>query len=116
MVLALFVIIFILAIYIVITSHLYEQEFDDIIKEAETAQKKADHYQDLAEVYEEQIKTYKNYIFTLEQEEKCIKVPKGTIQAVSKAVKDSHPDNGGNPEEFQMYLRAYKILTGKEKM
>ena len=116
MVLVLSVIIFALAIYIVIISHLYEQDFDNIIKEAEAAQRKADQYQDLIEEYEKQLKMYKNHIYTLEQKEKCITFPKGTVEALAKAVKDSHPDNGGNPEEFQMYLRAYRILTGKEKM
>lgn len=43
-------------------------------------------------------------------------IPKGTIQAVKEAMKRSHPDNGGNPEDFQMYRRAYNVLTGKEKL
>ena len=42
-------------------------------------------------------------------------IPKGTIQAVKDAMKRSHPDNGGNAEDFQMYRRAYNILIGKEK-
>lgn len=43
-------------------------------------------------------------------------IPKGTIQAVKEAMKRSHPDNGGSTEDFQMYRRAYNILTGKEKI
>ena len=43
-------------------------------------------------------------------------IPKGTVQAVKEAMKRSHPDNGGNAEEFQMYRRAYNVLTGKEKL
>lgn len=43
-------------------------------------------------------------------------IPKGTVQAVKEAMKRSHPDNGGNAEDFQMYRRAYNILTGKEKI
>lgn len=43
-------------------------------------------------------------------------IPKGTIQAVKEAMKRSHPDNGGNAEDFQMYRRAYNVLTGKEKL
>lgn len=47
----------------------------------------------------------------------CTKeIPKGTIQAVKDAMKRSHPDNGGNAEDFAMYRRAYNILTGKEKL
>ena len=43
-------------------------------------------------------------------------IPKGTIQAVKEAMKRSHPDNGGNAEDFQMYRRAYNVLIGKEKL
>lgn len=43
-------------------------------------------------------------------------IPKGTVQAVKEAMKRAHPDNGGNAEDFQMYRRAYNILTGKEKL
>ena len=48
--------------------------------------------------------------------EKTKEIPKGTIQAVKEAMKRSHPDNGGNAEDFQMYRRAYNVLTGKEKL
>lgn len=43
-------------------------------------------------------------------------IPKGTIQAVKEAMKRAHPDNGGNTEDFEMYRRAYNVLTGKEKL
>lgn len=43
-------------------------------------------------------------------------IPKGTTKAVKEAMKRAHPDNGGNPADFEMYRRAYNILTGKEKM
>lgn len=48
---------------------------------------------------------------------KCTKdIPKGTIQAVKEAMKRAHPDNGGTAEDFQIYRRAYNVLTGKEKL
>ena len=31
-------------------------------------------------------------------------------------MKRAHPDNGGNAEDFEMYRRAYNVLTGKEKL
>lgn len=40
--------------------------------------------------------------------------PEGTIQAVKEAMKRSHPDNGGNAKDFQMYKKAYDILTKKK--
>ena len=43
-------------------------------------------------------------------------IPKGTTKAVKEAMKRAHPDNGGDPADFEMYRRAYNILTGKEKM
>ena len=43
-------------------------------------------------------------------------IPKGTIQAVKEAMKRAHPDNGGNTEDFEIYRRAYNVLTGKEKL
>lgn len=43
-------------------------------------------------------------------------IPAGTIEAVKEAMKRSHPDNGGNAEDFQMYRRAYNVLIGKEKL
>ena len=47
----------------------------------------------------------------------CTKnIPKGTVQAVKEAMKRSHPDNGGNAADFQMYRRAYNVLTGKERL
>jgi hypothetical protein len=41
-------------------------------------------------------------------------VPQGTIQAVREMMKRSHPDNGGNAKDFQMYRKAYNILIGRE--
>lgn len=41
-------------------------------------------------------------------------LPEGTIQAVREAMKRSHPDNGGNAKDFQMYKKAYDILTKKK--
>ena len=37
-------------------------------------------------------------------------IPDGTIDAVKDAMKRSHPDNGGNTEDFQKYRKAYNIL------
>ena len=46
-----------------------------------------------------------------------IEIPKGTIDAVKLAVKlamkVSHPDNGGNNEDFIKYREVYQRLTGK---
>ena len=56
------------------------------------------------------IKSYKDHSHSKTQ------IPKGTTQAVKEAMKRSHPDNGGNPEDFQMYRRAYNVLTGKESL
>jgi hypothetical protein len=64
---------------------------------------------------------YTYYYKNLWQQEKgknktTKQIPKGTIQAVKDAMVRSHPDNGGNQEDFIMYCRAYNILTGKEKI
>lgn len=40
-------------------------------------------------------------------------IPKGTIDAVKLAMKVSHPDNGGNNEDFIKYREVYQRLTGK---
>ena len=61
-----------------------------------------------------------HYKYELQQEKKKTQIskqiPKGTTQAVKDAMVRSHPDNGGNQEDFIMYRRAYNILTGKEKI
>ena len=61
-----------------------------------------------------------HYQYKFEQELRKNKItkqiPKGTTQAVKDAMVRSHPDNGGNQEDFIMYRRAYNILTGKEKL
>lgn len=61
-----------------------------------------------------------HYQYKFEQEKRKNKItkqiPKGTTQAVKDAMVRSHPDNGGNQEDFIMYRRAYNILTGKEKI
>ena len=41
--------------------------------------------------------------------------PAGTLDAVKLAMKISHPDNGGNNEDFIKYRQVYLKLTGKEK-
>lgn len=38
-------------------------------------------------------------------------IPKGTIEAVKYAMKKSHPDNGGNAEDFIKFKKAYEELT-----
>lgn len=39
-------------------------------------------------------------------------IPKGTIAAVKFAMIKSHPDNGGNQEDFVLYRNVYNKLTG----
>ena len=43
-------------------------------------------------------------------------IPKGTIEAVKVAMKYSHPDNGGNSEDFIKFRHVYNVLIGKEKL
>lgn len=62
----------------------------------------------------EQLKTIIRELDTTKNTTKYI--PAGTIDAVKEAMKRSHPDNGGNAEDFQKYRRAYNVLTGKEKL
>lgn len=38
-------------------------------------------------------------------------IPQGTIEAVKYAMKKSHPDNGGNAEDFVRFQKVYKELT-----
>lgn len=40
-------------------------------------------------------------------------IPQGTIEAVKYAMKKSHPDSGGNHEDFIKFRRVYEQLTGK---
>lgn len=40
-------------------------------------------------------------------------ITKGTIEAVKYAVKKSHPDNGGNAEDFMRFQKVYEELTRK---
>lgn len=42
-----------------------------------------------------------------------IEIPKGTIDAVKLAMKVSHPDNGGNQNDFIKYREVYMKLTKK---
>lgn len=39
-------------------------------------------------------------------------IPQGTIEAVKYAMKKSHPDNGGNAEDFMRFQKVYEELTG----
>lgn len=41
------------------------------------------------------------------------KIPQGTIEAVKYAMKKSHPDNGGNAEDFMRFQKVYEELTRK---
>lgn len=74
----------------------------------ETREEK-NRYQRLYYMEATRIKSYPSHSVSKE-------IPKGTVQAVKEAMKRSHPDNGGNAEDFQMYRRAYNVLTGKEKL
>lgn len=40
-------------------------------------------------------------------------VPHNTIEAVKYAMKKSHPDNGGNAEDFMLFQKVYDELTRK---
>ena len=40
-------------------------------------------------------------------------VPPNTIQAVKYAMKHTHPDNGGNAEDFIKFQKVYEELTNK---
>ena len=60
---------------------------------------------------------FKEIIRELDSQKRTAKyIPAGTIDAVKEAMKRSHPDNGGNAEDFQKYRRAYNVLIGKEKL
>lgn len=65
-------------------------------------------------ILEESNQAYVKAIAILDEECRQIKnktyIPDGTIEAVKDAMKRSHPDNGGNTEDFQKYRRAYNIL------
>lgn len=40
-------------------------------------------------------------------------IPQNTIEAVKYAMKKSHPDNGGNAEDFIRFQKVYEELTRK---
>lgn len=57
---------------------------------------------------------YKKYIMVCHSSSKptLIKaIPKGTIEAVKYAMIKSHPDNGGQAEQFIKYKKVYDELT-----
>ena len=51
--------------------------------------------------------------FSMPKAGKPTEIPKGTIDAVKLAMKVSHPDNGGNQDDFIKYREVYQRLTGK---
>ena len=51
--------------------------------------------------------------FNMQNNNKPIEIPKGTIDAVKLAMKISHPDNGGNQNDFIKYREVYMKLTKK---
>lgn len=56
---------------------------------------------------------YKETIYSIRPTE----IPKGTIDAVKLAMKVSHPDNGGNNEDFIKYNEIYqKLMKGNYKI
>lgn len=88
--------------------------------------KDSQEYMDLLDEFASlkiQMYKYQHYINILEKrmnngygQTKIVReVPKGTLDAVKLAMKLSHPDNGGNKDDFVKYRRAYNILIGKEK-
>lgn len=54
-----------------------------------------------------------NHFSNLNLKQKPTEIPKGTIDAVKLAMKVSHPDNGGNQDDFIKYREVYQRLTGK---
>lgn len=107
-VLVLCVIGFMIPLIILVKANEYlRQRNRELYSELSSAREETHHYKRL--YYTQGARTYSSPASPRE-------IPKGTIQAVKEAMKRSHPDNGGNAEEFQMYRRAYNVLTGKEKL
>lgn len=50
---------------------------------------------------------------TTERLEVKTSIPQDTIEAVKYAMKKSHPDNGGNAEDFKKFRDVYEELTRK---
>ena len=60
------------------------------------------------------LKNEKNYLELMLKiaNEKSKSIPDGTIDAVRYAMKKSHPDNGGNPEDFIKFKKCLNELEG----
>lgn len=58
---------------------------------------------------------YSEFIFQNQRPSKDIHatVSQDTIDAVRYAMKKSHPDNGGNAEDFVRFKKCYEELTGR---
>ena len=82
-----------------------QYEIETLTDEVRTLKVEKSNLYDIAEYYKNKSKENNPNL-----------IPKGTIEAVKEAMKRSHPDNGGNPEDFRMYRRAYNVFMGKEKL
>lgn len=91
------------------TNKILRNKNNELYNELCEIREEKNHYQRLYYMEVTRIKSYPSHSVSKE-------IPKGTVQAVKEAMKRSHPDNGGNAEDFQMYRRAYNVLTGKEKL
>ena len=92
------------------TNEILRKKNQELYKELYLTRDEKNRYQRM--YYYEATRLSKTYSSPASSKE----IPKGTIQAVKEAMKRSHPDNGGNAEDFQMYRRAYNVLIGKEKL
>lgn len=91
------------------TNKILRDKNKELYKELYLTRDEKNRYQRLYYLASTRINSYSSHSVSKE-------IPKGTIQAVKEAMKRSHPDNGGNAEDFQMYRRAYNVLIGKEKL
>ena len=91
------------------TNKILRDKNNELYDELYVTREEKNRYQRLYYMEATRIKSYPSHLVSKE-------IPKGTIQAVKEAMKRSHPDNGGNAEDFQMYRRAYNVLIGKEKL
>ena len=92
------------------TNKILRNKNNELYNELYETREEKNRYQRLYYLASTRIKSYPSHSVSKEI------IPKGTVQAVKEAMKRSHPDNGGNAEDFQMYRRAYNILIGKEKL
>lgn len=59
------------------------------------------------------VDTYQEVYGNKSHSENSHSIPQGTIEAVKYAMKKSHPDSGGNAEDFIKFRKVYEELTRK---